>query len=775
MAAPLILVEAQPRRTDTGATVTVRLAGGGGVKPYRYSGHGWRAGLTGLPRIIAAIDFRGDDLGTGSVPQAMVLRWAPARSSAVAELAAYHWTDADITVRIGPEGTLPPVLLSGKVLEAPSDNGALSIALADPAADLKKPLLTERFAGTGGIEGPAEWEGRIKSRAWGRIFNAKGEPIDQANNIYCFGDPTRRWQAFDAVRDKGAAAAALTTLAWQGSAAATFTALQAAEAPDGGGVACPSIACVKWWTEPAGSLCADLRGEIGAGYVETAPAIAERVAAVVSTVAFAAGTVAGAAAARPIAVGWLVEDENTTAANVIDQLLGDVSLIWVLDDDEVVIRAWEWGESVASARTLGVRRREAFKPVSKRKLGYRRNQHKMTRDSIAAIVLATDVQFLDGTPIEDLKPAEGGATRGAIVGAGPEQPGTVFDLDGNELDRGDLVTAEGTSADTGAVAGRPAPEVLDTQDGNTLAAIAALGAAAVAKLKAIGATYPPGFDGSQVDAVLRSHQLKLGDHTASLSEVFSLFLDESGAIAAYTFAIDLDGRIVGWRALTGESGSLIDYMADAVRFLDPATGDPMIWFDVGAGEIIANGLRVDRVQAGSITGTGLDTGSMGKAGVFYRDASIGIDNASYTDVASVTLTPDYGKPIFINFSCFARCTDDNSTPCYFRVRRDDGTVIWGSEGDAGRQRVEDEGRAIPITCFDGSVQGRATTWTVQARRISGGEHVDVSHRALIVTEMSRLNFETFDVTSTSGTGPADGAAGGGGIGTYNPNQELPQP
>jgi hypothetical protein len=405
MAAPLILVEAQPRNAATGAVITTRLAGGGGAVPYHYGGEHWRAGLTGLPTIVASIDFDGTDLGTGSVPQAMSLDWAPSSASDLAAMAALHWIDAVITVRIGPEGALPPVVTTGKVIETSSDGGALTISLSDPAADLKQPILSARFAGTGGIEGPAEWEGQIKRRAWGRVWNLEGEPIDAANNVYCFGDPAHPWAEFVAVRDKGAAASGLTTLAWAGSVAATFAALQAAEAPIGGGVVCPSIACVKWWTQPAGTLCADIRGEIGSGYADSAAAIAQRIAATVSTVAFAPGTVEAAIAARPAPAGWLAADESGTAAAALDALLGDASLLWLLDNDLIVLRQWAWGAPVAAATSLDASRRQAFKPVSRRRLGYRRNQTVMTRDALAGIVLATDVVLGDGSTAENLQSA----------------------------------------------------------------------------------------------------------------------------------------------------------------------------------------------------------------------------------------------------------------------------------------------------------------------------------------------------------------------------------
>jgi hypothetical protein len=404
MAAPLILIEASPRSATTGAVVTTRLSGAGGSEPSFYLGQHWRRGLAGLPTIVSSTEFDGKDLGGGSVPQAMTVRWAPSSSAALAELAGLHWLDAAMTVRFG-EAPSPAEITSGKVIDVSTDDGVLTLSLSDPAADLKKPILTSRFAGTGGIEGPVEWQGKIKRRAWGRVWNLEGECIDAARQIYCFGDPSRQWAEFSAVRDKGANAATLTLLAWQGSIAATWAALQAAVAPQGGGVVCPSIACVKWWTQPAGSLCADIKGEIGATYVETAPAIAERIAATVSAIPFAAGTVAAAVAARPAEVGWVAADENGTAAAALDALLSDVSLMWVLDAGGIILREWAWGTPVVRARSVDVTRKATFRPVSRRRLGYRRNQHVMTRDALAGIVLATDVVFGDGSTVVNLQAA----------------------------------------------------------------------------------------------------------------------------------------------------------------------------------------------------------------------------------------------------------------------------------------------------------------------------------------------------------------------------------
>ncbi len=390
MTANVILVQAAPRRTADGVAETVRLAGGGAKVPYYYAGQHWRAGITAQPRTITSIGYSGTELGTGGVPQALVVSWSPSTRAQLNAMSALFWVDAAISIWCGAEGADPPLLLSGVVLDVAAEDGTLQIAMADPAANLKKPVLLDRFGGTGGADGPAEWAGRIRRRGWGRLFNVIGDPIDPPNNIYCYGDPARGWQAFDAVRDAGAAADAgdLTLLAWQGSVAATFAALQAAVATEGGGVLCPSIACIKWWTLPSGDLCVDARGEAVDGYVETAPEIAGRIIASRSGLSFAAGTLAAAVAARPAIYGHLADDENITIAETLDQILGDVSLLWAVSNGAIVLRRWQWTAPVASGRSQQAKRVKVHKPIGTRRLGYQRNRNKMTRGEIAGEVLS---------------------------------------------------------------------------------------------------------------------------------------------------------------------------------------------------------------------------------------------------------------------------------------------------------------------------------------------------------------------------------------------------
>lgn len=487
------------------------LAGGGALRAYNHDDRHWMAGIAGLPTIVAQLAYEGSDYSGGGVPQATELTWQPARPAEMDRLASLYWADARIDIRVGPEDRLPiPSILSGRVLEAtvPAP-GTLRIALADPAAELRKAFPVDRYGGTGGIEGPAEWNGLVRDRIWGRVWNRPGSPIDKANNIYCFADPARPIAAIDAVRDKGATAAALVDLEWAGSVDATFAALQAAAAPQGGGVRCPSIACVKWWTQPAGDLTADLHGEVGVAYVETAPGIVGRLVEAAGGPRFADGEIAAAARARPAPVGWVIRDENAPVDAMLDRLLGDASLTWLLDGKgTIVIRRWEWGAAIATAESEQVTRLAMHAPVFGQRIGYRRNELPMARGELAAIVLAPDVEFLDGSTAEALKPAEPAAdVASAIEGLatitikcdhnGAPLAGQLPRTIGYKLKRGGLDVTEETEWETALLTGTGMHSIGAATGVLTITAVTS------ALRIAVRATYPGGAQRSFEVQVVR--------------------------------------------------------------------------------------------------------------------------------------------------------------------------------------------------------------------------------------------------------------------------------
>lgn len=411
----LTLIRAMPRNAATGVLEPWRLAGGGKALPYYRDGLHYKAGVAQPPRFSASLSFGDQGWSGGCVPSVTAISYQPGNPVLLDTLHALFWGNAAVEVdRVTDDGNVVR-RLTGTIADIAEQDGVLSITATDLSKALDQPLATGTFAGTGGIEGESAAEGRVKRRSWGRVFNVEGQLLNTAYSIYEFGDPARPLQGCTALRDKGREGT-LLILGWQGSIAETFAALCAAEAPQGGGVFAPSIACAKWWTTPAGPLTADLVGEIGEGYDASVAGISSAVSAALNGPAI--HDLAAAVALCPDDAGWHVSDASTTGAAVLDQMLAGAGLFWVLDPVGVIhIREWSWdGDAIPMAcRYLG--RAAQYAPHKGRKLGYYRNEHQHADGDIAADIPAGDVTYEDGTPVEALKPAEGGATNGAPSGS----------------------------------------------------------------------------------------------------------------------------------------------------------------------------------------------------------------------------------------------------------------------------------------------------------------------------------------------------------------------
>lgn len=796
MTSPVILVEAKPRQAADGASVTVRLAGGGASVPYRYDNQHWRAGITGLPKMSASLDFDGEQLGGGGVAQSMEFGWAPSTRAALAELSNLYWPDAPITVRVGPEGAdLPPIVTTGLGLESAVNRGVLTIALADRAVDLKRPLLVDRFLGTGGLEGPTAFADLIKSRAWGRCFNIPGRQLDAANNIWVFGDPRHPWQAFDQVRDRGAItdSATITLLDAQATPEATFAALQAAKVIEGGGVLCPSIACVKWWTQPLGDLRADIRGEISGGYVETAPEIVARIVAARSTIPFALGAVAAAAAARPAPFGWRVDTDSATAASEISEMLGGVSTSWLLIDGAIVFRHWDWTAPTRVARSFAVTRKSSVKPTASRKLGYRRNWAPMARGDLAAIVLAADVTYEDGTPVEALKPAESGATSGAPVGTniGDVPVSRVLDrIKGNTYNHV-IASAEAEVARLRMRAlNFPGPE---GESSHTLhrreIAERKTGDGIFAEIfDILGAKTPDGqsfvlnsatvrIDGNEsfaqrFDAIAAAFR----GQSASIEHIDQVLVGPAGTEARALVKVDVNGRIIG-TALTnnGREGDFV-VSTDSFRLEDPDTGKPYFYAD-DDGKVRAHDIEVDTLKVGAVTYDAMTLGAAQKAAWTTLQSDYNIPQGQTLAVLSlVFVKEDTDSALEIQSFLNAKSPDDLQFDLTIQI---DGMVMQGVPAVNLILDSRDSQAQTPITpfVFASGIAAGERTITIKVRNRES-DNINLTIQAGSTLKVVELRKGSIGSSTGSGgaippptSGDAGGGydGGGGGRGSIEPN------
>lgn len=467
-------VELRPRDPATGGLVTLRYAGGARERSYYRDDNGqhYKAGLVAAPRFAARIGFGRDGFTGQTIPQASRIQIAPAEPDVFDRLAGYFWKDAEITIDAGPEtASTFARLFTGTVAGDSIADGVFTFTIADLSTRLDKPFCTARFAGNGGIEGGEEAEGRTKRRSIGRVFNVEGRLLDAANSIFEFGDPAFALTSWSALRDKGRGGP-FSVLPWQGSIAATFAALQASAPVQGGGVVAPSIACAKWWTEPSGPLTADFVGTSGTGGSLAAAALIDGIAASFSGPRV--DELAAAVALRPAVAGIHVADETTTGAQMIDRLALGSSLIWVAAPEGVIrLRAWAFnngGAPVLHGQFIG--RERAYAPHYRRRVGFQANNRRHSDSEIAE-----SIRYDDGVLAEDLRPAEPGATNGAVIPApGSGQPGNVFDENGVVRNPGELLNIAMELTPGGVMQFRDLPEAAPVKLGEIQ--LPALGAAA---------------------------------------------------------------------------------------------------------------------------------------------------------------------------------------------------------------------------------------------------------------------------------------------------------
>lgn len=415
-------MRAWPRNPATGAEVAIRLAGGGSYTPYRLAGEDYWAGLASPPRFSSRLGF--DDRGwTGrNTPETSALAYSPATAARRDQLLPLVWKGARVEIDAGEEGTVLVRELTGEIADASWRDGSLVLTVADLSRRYDRPILGAPFAGTGGLEGFSGAAGRQKRRSWGRVRNIEGRLLDPANNIYEFGDPATGLRDITALRDKGREGP-IATIAWAGSAAATLTALIASTPAQGGGTIAPSIACAKWWTQPAGPLTADVQGEIGASYVATVPSIASRLIVLaggspIANLATADGWRSGEA-------GIHVEDAGETWAAAIDRLTLRASLLWTVDPaGAVTLSQVTFNDPVASLQALFIEREATLPPMSSRTLLYRLTHRQHGDGEISAALLPADVA--SATPsIDVVAPLSFTANVAGTISPAEQLPKTV--------------------------------------------------------------------------------------------------------------------------------------------------------------------------------------------------------------------------------------------------------------------------------------------------------------------------------------------------------------
>ncbi|MFN7400556.1 MAG: hypothetical protein ACK5SX_16210 [Sandaracinobacter sp.] len=423
------LVQLNPRRASDGVVQVLRFGHNARTKA-RFLGLDWLPGIIALPDTELDLGFDGSKFGQGATPQVGQLRIAIGKADAWAGLV---WKGAAGSLRSAPwpAGSADPddaaftVDLSCRVESISIDDGVATLTLIDLGADLRRPLITRKFGSTGNAlldgAGVVDRRGQVIPTGWGRLRSVPGILVDRVKNVWLLLDrPSSSVQGFF---DGGAA---FTT----GVAHATLAALQAA-APAAGAVDycldADGLTLARPWTAPTYPFTADLTATGN----QTAAGIAQSVVATRSSLVFQAGTIAAFDALYAASCGLYVDDERTIAT-ALDELIVRLGGFWRLSGaGEIVLGRLA---PAAPVRTFGqtevfsIARQSIVMPTRRRAVGYARNNRVHNEGEIATILLADDVAYADGTPIEALKPAAAGATRN-VVTYGATAPASPIDGD----------------------------------------------------------------------------------------------------------------------------------------------------------------------------------------------------------------------------------------------------------------------------------------------------------------------------------------------------------
>ena len=291
------------------------------------------------PRVASGFTLDNNMAGIGGVrlggralPRPGTLRLAIADSDLDGNLPPTRfYDDRALEIRIGaPDAPLAQfgTLFEGKMAGVRYDRLELVILLQEALGLVDKPVQTDTYAGTGGLEGGDNLEGKFKPVTLGEVYQVEPVLVDPANLIYQVHDGAI--SEVVAVRDNGDAL--------------TFNQDVADITATDPGIGPP----VKYNTSLAngyirlgaqtGVITVDLKGDNAGGYIDTVGAIVRRLIANVAGLTDPDDMDAAAflemESRAPAAVGFFAGAEREfRLPEVIDLLINSVFGYWGLRPD----------------------------------------------------------------------------------------------------------------------------------------------------------------------------------------------------------------------------------------------------------------------------------------------------------------------------------------------------------------------------------------------------------------------------------------------------------
>jgi hypothetical protein len=266
-----MLVEIAPLNVGTGSRVTMRLASAMDKRIVALNGQRWWPAIkrkAAMSHQFFDGDFTGQ-IGTGGA-SFQVSMFALKRLDANA--AGYRYARAPVTIYAAEPGTAWPwpVLFKGVVDRFGNADETLQLDCVVDATPFDVSALTQTYAGTGGIEGPADLKNKVKPWCFGRARGVEPVLIDAVNGVYqvsAYGPINGVTALYERAASFGASVGDF----------ATYAALVAASIPAGRWGTCLASGLIRLGAPAFGIITADVEGDRPGGvYLRRTGAIISR-------------------------------------------------------------------------------------------------------------------------------------------------------------------------------------------------------------------------------------------------------------------------------------------------------------------------------------------------------------------------------------------------------------------------------------------------------------------------------------------------------------------
>lgn len=213
-----------------------------------------------------------------------------------------------------------------------ADLERVRISVRDTSYRLDLPLQQSLYAGTGGLEGTSDVQGKPKPLCFGKCLNITPILIDPTNWIYQFH--SRQAQAVPAVYSRGAAITA------SGADYPSYAALAAATITAGQYATCLAQGLIRInFNTGAGVVTADVLGDANTGsggYIFSAALIAKRM--LNDFGGFADTSLRGVSFdqlhnLQGAVIGWYSGSNAVTTAQALSEALGSIAGYWLAERD----------------------------------------------------------------------------------------------------------------------------------------------------------------------------------------------------------------------------------------------------------------------------------------------------------------------------------------------------------------------------------------------------------------------------------------------------------